>query len=111
MSFFARRANSNGGSAPDQDFQFTEAGAMQQAIVEQQHVPPPPAMADALLRRFTGMGFSDVQGAAIEAGEMLAGYKASLDRIEAALIALAASLDAVNERLETLANDRGGRRK
>lgn len=100
MSFFARR----NGAAADHDF-GPISGAEPEILTPTPGTPgttPPPAMADALLRKFTGMGFSDVQGAAQEAGEMLSGYKASLDRIEAHLIAINDGLANLGARLTAL---------
>lgn len=99
MSFFARR---NG--AADHDFAQAEPEIVAPPVAPGGAVgmAPPPAMADAMLRKFTGMSFSDVQGAAQEAGEMLSGYKASLDRIEGHLVAINDAIGALAVRLAAL---------
>lgn len=87
MSFFASRKN-----AIDADFELIEQAMPAPAVAQ------PPAVVDTMLRKFTGLGFADLQGAANQAGDMLASYKGSLERIEAALVVIADRLDRIEAR-------------
>lgn len=73
MTFFAKRANGQDGAivaAPD-------------AVAVPGGLPPGAGMADAMMRKMLGVGLSDLQGIAEQAGEMLAAFDRRLAAIEA----------------------------
>jgi hypothetical protein len=97
MTFFAKRSHSNGADTGSSHLPAADTTAVQ--AVPPATNAPMGHMADGMLRKMLGIGISDLQGMADQAGEMLANFDRRLTALEAGQTEILARLTYIAARL------------